>query len=81
MHLHAFYAFMHFHVYSAARRNLDSILCSVLAAERLGQEAHASFLDNTYLGDRATTIRQYLDLKPDIMEELPPPELAARYGG
>eukprot|EP00897_Mesotaenium_endlicherianum_P009181 jgi/Mesen1/8291/ME000045S07743 len=53
----------------------------VLASQRLGQEAHDSFLDHTFLADRKTSIRQHLAANPDIMEELPPPQLAERYGG
>lgn len=52
-----------------------------LAAQRLSPEACDSFLDCTFLGDRRTTIRQYLDANPAIMEELPPAELAERYCG
>ncbi|CAI5458899.1 unnamed protein product [Closterium sp. Yama58-4] len=53
----------------------------VLAAQGLGEEALASFLDHTFLADRQTTIRQYLLRHPDIMSEPPPPSLADRYGG
>ncbi|KAJ7518670.1 hypothetical protein O6H91_20G002900 [Diphasiastrum complanatum] len=53
----------------------------VLAARNLGLEAYDNFLDHTYLGDRKTTIRQYLALKPDIMEEEAPDNLKNRYGG
>jgi len=53
----------------------------VLAARSLGPEAHRSFLDSTFLGDRSTTIRQYLAADPGIMDELPPPSLANRYCG
>lgn len=53
----------------------------VLAAKSLGEEAYSSFLDHTYLADRATTIRAYLAEKPDIMDELPPESLRERYGG
>eukprot|EP00850_Spirogloea_muscicola_P000926 SM000003S11171 [mRNA] locus=s3:1301208:1307351:- [translate_table: standard] len=53
----------------------------VLAAETLGKEACDSFLDATFLADRTTTIRQYLDSNPSIMTELPPPALQERYGG
>lgn len=53
----------------------------VLAAKGFCQEAYDSFLDNTYLADRATTIRQYLAQHPEIMDELPPPELVGRYSG
>ena len=55
--------------------------CSVLAAQNLGPKAYRSFLDETFLADRVTTIRQYLDSDPSIMKELPPPSLADRYGG
>lgn len=53
----------------------------VLAARKLGPEAEASFLDGTFLADRRTTVKQHLAANPDIMSELPPPELAARYSG
>mmetsp|Transcript_2984 Transcript_2984/g.10774 ORF Transcript_2984/g.10774 Transcript_2984/m.10774 type:complete len:306 (-) Transcript_2984:608-1525(-) len=53
----------------------------VLAAQALGEEAFNSFLDDTFLGDRTTTIRQYLSRRADIMELVPPPELAERYNG
>eukprot|EP00908_Phaeocystis_cordata_P016818 Transcript_28135.p1 GENE.Transcript_28135~~Transcript_28135.p1 ORF type:complete len:237 (-),score=59.63 Transcript_28135:835-1515(-) len=53
----------------------------VLAAERMGAACLASFLDETYLIDRTTTIRQYLEQHPEIMSTPPPPALAERYGG
>jgi len=54
----------------------------VLAAQKLGGEAKASFLDQTYLVDRKTTIRQYLAGAGDgVMATLPPTALAERYGG
>lgn len=53
----------------------------LLAAERLGPVAHASFLDHTFLSDRSTTIRQHLKANPGIMNELPPPSLIGRYSG
>ena len=53
----------------------------VLAAESLGPEALASFLDHTFLADRRTTLRTHLERNPSLMETPPPPELAERYGG
>ncbi|KAF3456281.1 hypothetical protein FNV43_RR00931 [Rhamnella rubrinervis] len=54
----------------------------VLAVKNLGNAAYDNFLDHTYLGDRKTTIRQYLAAKGSgIMEELPPESLKTRYGG
>eukprot|EP00884_Botryococcus_braunii_P007814 jgi/Botrbrau1/17033/Bobra.49_2s0089.1 len=53
----------------------------VLAAQRLGEDAHKNFLDHTFLADRATTIRTYLERNPDILEEVPPPEVEGRYSG
>lgn len=53
----------------------------VLAAQGLCQEAYASFLDGTYLADRHTTVRQWLERHPEIMDELPPPDLLGRYSG
>ena len=51
----------------------------VLAAEKQGQLD--SFLDETYLADRVTTIREHLAKDPTIMQEKPPPALVARYSG
>ncbi|CAN6360419.1 unnamed protein product [Urochloa humidicola] len=54
----------------------------VLAAKNLGEPAHSNFLDHTYLGDRKTTIREYLATTgAGIMEEEPPESLKSRYGG
>jgi hypothetical protein len=52
-----------------------------LAAKSMGKECFDSFLDETFLVDRATTIREYLDENPSVLEQLPPPELASRYSG
>lgn len=52
-----------------------------LAAEKLGPAAHASFLDDTFLVDRTTTIRAYLAANPHVMETLPPESLRERYSG
>ncbi|XP_043807194.1 uncharacterized protein LOC110601805 isoform X2 [Manihot esculenta] len=55
---------------------------SVLAAKNLGRVAHDNFLDHTFLGDRKTTIREYLATTgAGIMEEEPPESLKTRYGG
>ena len=40
------------------------------AAMEMGQECYNSFLDETFLVDRATTIRTYLDQYPSILEEI-----------
>ncbi|XP_052208028.1 uncharacterized protein LOC127811877 isoform X2 [Diospyros lotus] len=54
----------------------------VLAAKNLGDAAYNNFLDHTFLGDRETTIREYLAAAGSgIMEEEPPEPLKARYGG
>ncbi len=53
----------------------------VLAAQRFCPEAHASFLDATWLADRRTTVRAWLAQHPEIMEEEPPPALVGRYSG
>ena len=52
-----------------------------LASERLGTVAHASFLDETFLCDRLTTIRAYLDSHPEVLTTLPPEPLRERYSG
>ncbi|CAK9328963.1 unnamed protein product [Citrullus colocynthis] len=54
----------------------------ILAAKNLGDEAYNNFLDHTFLGDRRTTIREYLTgYGSGIMEEEPPESLKFRYGG
>jgi len=53
----------------------------VLAATKLGKECLDSFLDDTVLVDRKTTVRDYLRQFPKVMDTLPPPDLQERYGG
>ena len=53
----------------------------MLAAEKLGPACRESFLDDTFLIDRTSTIREYLAANPQVMTTMPPPELAERYGG
>ena len=53
----------------------------VLSARQLSQEAYDSFLDETYLVDRSTTIRRYLEEHPEVMRALPPEGLMGRYSG
>lgn len=65
-----------------AFHDTDCLICSVLAAKNLGEPAYSNFLDHTYLGDRTTTIREYLATTgTGIMEEEPPESLKSRYGG
>lgn len=52
-----------------------------LATQSLGTQCHNSFLDETFLIDRNTTVRQYLQNNPYVLNVQPPPELAQRYGG
>ncbi|KAL1495878.1 hypothetical protein AB1Y20_014522 [Prymnesium parvum] len=53
----------------------------VLAAQKMGDLCLDSFLDDTYLIDRTTTLREYLAANPHVMATLPPPDLQERYGG
>ena len=57
----------------------------VLATSKAGVDARArdSFLDETFLADRATTVRTYLasDQGAHVMDALPPPSLVGRYSG
>ena len=50
-----------------------------LSAEKLG--CLDSFLDETYLVDRKTKLREYMERNPEILKELPPPDLVSRYSG
>ena len=52
------------------------------ALSQLGPAAHASFLDETFLADRKTTVRQYLEEHPEVMQkEIADPTLRERYSG
>ena len=53
----------------------------VLAAGKAGPVASDSFLDETWLVDRQTTVRQFLAAHPEVMATRPPPELEGRYSG
>lgn len=53
----------------------------VLASKSMGPVCHHSFLDDTFLVDRTTTIREYLQENPQVMTTEPPPDMAVRYGG
>ena len=46
-----------------------------------GGVCYNSFLDDTYLVDRKTTIREYLKQYPEVMKTEPPDGLRERYGG
>ena len=52
-----------------------------LAAKSMGEQCFNSFLDDTYLVDRTTTVREYLKSHPEVLECTPPPDLAERYSG
>ncbi|KAL8139612.1 hypothetical protein V2J09_005633 [Rumex salicifolius] len=52
-----------------------------VTAKNLGEEALNNFIDHTFLGDRKTTIREYLATAGSgIMDEEPPEPLKTRYG-
>lgn len=55
----------------------------VLAVHKEGVPAYAtdSFLDQTYLIDQKTTLREYLAANPHVMETPPPEEFKERYSG
>lgn len=46
-----------------------------------GGAAYESFLRETFLWDRVTSIEEHLSRRPDIMTTLPPPSVANRYTG
>lgn len=53
-----------------------------LAAKSMGKECFDSFLDETFLVDRTTTIREYIDQHPGLIENtVPPPGFEERYNG
>ncbi|KAG7400197.1 hypothetical protein PHYBOEH_006736 [Phytophthora boehmeriae] len=53
----------------------------LLAVKKLGQEVYDDFVSTTYLGDRKTTIKEYIGANESIMLEHPPPHLVNRYSG
>jgi hypothetical protein len=56
----------------------------LLAAEKWGPAVYADFLDTTYLADRSTRLRSYVELHLEaIMGEIAPPGsgLEHRYNG
>lgn len=53
----------------------------VLAAQKQGEAAYASFVQETFLADRVTTIEAHLAARPDIMSTIPPASVANRYTG
>jgi len=53
----------------------------VLVAKAMGPKCYDLFMDEPFLVDRTTTIREYLEQNPHIMETELPPELAEWYGG
>ncbi|KAH8098202.1 hypothetical protein JL720_1134 [Aureococcus anophagefferens] len=53
----------------------------VLAVTKAGPAALDSFLDDTYLVDRETTLRTYLGANPHVMDTRPPESLIGRYSG
>jgi hypothetical protein len=52
-----------------------------LAAKSMGETSFDSFLDETFLIDRETTIRQYVERHPEVLLQLPPADLVSRYSG
>jgi len=53
----------------------------LIAAKSVSEECLNSFLDETFLVDRKTTLRDYVEKYPEVWNYLPPDELAERYGG
>ena len=52
-----------------------------LAAQKAGDHMLNSLLDETYLVDRKTTIREYVNANPDVLLTPPPQSLVGRYSG
>ena len=54
----------------------------LFAVQKAGGVAYSSFLEDTYLVDRKTTLEEYLEKHEDmVMSSRPPPHLATRFGG
>lgn len=66
---------------SGLRPNSVYLRHCLIAAKRMGRECLDSLLDDTFLVDRETTIREYLDEHPEVWNSKPPAKLSLRYGG
>ena len=55
--------------------------CYLAAKNLISPVALDNFLDNSFLGDRETTIREYLNRHPEILTTEPPASVAPRYSG
>lgn len=54
----------------------------LLAVEKAGGAAYESFLEETYLADRKTTLKEYMnEYGEEVMSSRPPSHLAQRFGG
>lgn len=53
----------------------------LLAVEKAGPAAMTSFLRDTYLVDRHTTLEAYLHHHPEVWDARPPPDLESRFSG
>lgn len=57
------------------------LIRNVVCGTTQGGLAYESFLKETFLADRTTTIEQHLLEYPEVMTTLPPPSVANRYTG
>lgn len=57
------------------------ILVQFTVSSMAWQDVYDDFVNTTFLGDRKTTVREYIEANPSIMLELPPPHLVGRYSG
>lgn len=53
----------------------------LLSIQKQGQFALDDFMNNTFLYDRKTSIKQYMDKNPDIYDAIVPSALKNRYNG
>ncbi|KAL7459908.1 hypothetical protein ACHAWC_011877 [Mediolabrus comicus] len=54
----------------------------LLVVQKAGGAAYESFLEDTYLVDRKTTLKEHFKENGDmVMASRPPPHLATRFGG
>ncbi|OQR89979.1 hypothetical protein ACHHYP_05898 [Achlya hypogyna] len=53
----------------------------LLSVAKLGETVYEDFVQNSFLGDRKTTIKEYITKHPEIMDAQPPASLVGRYSG
>jgi hypothetical protein len=66
-------------VKALSHEEIQRVFFCVVAAQKGPSLAYDSFLDETFLADQRTSLRQYLAENPNMMLSEPPEEFKERY--